>query len=101
MFHFQDPKAVFIAMELPPTDSKTLQIHYASQAGREATDRFASTLLGKMVQKSGTGAQHGAKDREPKYFVSSLTCDLKQYHDEPMVAFIFVIATLLGQGLLL
>jgi hypothetical protein len=92
---------MFIALELPPTDSLTLQILYASRAGAEATDRFASSIMDKMVIKSRTETRPGATDRDPQFVVASLTCDLKQYHDDPVVAFICGIAVLLGQGLML
>jgi hypothetical protein len=102
---FHDPKAVFIAVELPQADSTTLQIHYASQAGSDATDQFAS-MLGKMVQKSRMQEKPGKPNREPPYVINSLTCDLSlsdlnQLDYDPMVVFSCVIAHLLGQGLML
>ncbi|HEX4144982.1 MAG TPA: hypothetical protein VHY91_15865 [Pirellulales bacterium] len=101
----QDSKVVFIALDFPRTESKELLIHYASRAGREATDRFAS-MLGSLVQKSRTQEQSGTPNGEPPYTINSLTCDLSsndlnQDEDDPMVAFVCVIAALLGQGLLL
>jgi len=102
---FHDPKAAFIAVELPQADSTTLQIHYASQAGSDAIDQFAS-MLGKIVRKSRMHEKPGTPNREPPYVINSLTCDLSlsdlnKFDYDPMVVFSCVIAVFLGQGLML